>query len=749
MQFFLGTALSLLCGLSIVAGAADLADYGLENMLRQWKNASAGNNLALNRPVRYAPTPDYHLTRQGNSDTTDLTDGRVIESSQEIWRFPEAVGWQVAGNKSIIVDLGSVKNVSKVVLRAVAGSKKLEFSGPKRMRVYGSLDGAKAALLADYHRESPDLAARKTYHLPNLGALSEGVSPYVYPVEIPVGNYLARYIVISFYQDSVWFAADELVVLEGTGEGTRIDNLPLQPIQTADVWIASPEDELPLVAGINLPLYFMQTDFRENPASPGVEYHFDLPDGVDLKVPTLYTKEKGRNSVVFANPTGGNQLIGPFFFQSKELKSPVKVRYHAAGDSAKPQPVRELTLYPAELPPPEKPNQDLILGIAWMPDPERQLWPDVLKANQALGFNLIPTFPSAWIGVPAWKGELNPSEFHSSKHPEELTEYGRQIAEFRRAGMKILMVYSPLHVINWTFPEARKEYVCSEDGAGTLDAFCISYTGDYYQKEIEAVGLCYEGTGGADYIMWDTELWNTSREMARRCKRCQEAFKKSGVSDFELWFSGELRRVYEDLDRSIANVAKRRGWKKPLISLYSISSAEPYECGMLMQNMPMFDFQNPSLYVGDAPEVVHDKVRAARSASGKNDVFPWLTTATYGYVSPENCKLILLENFFNGAFGGGYYEIKDFNPAQFLAVAEGFAALRPISSLLREGRPVHDEYTADDPVIRISAVRSNGRTAVLAVNPASEDKNVTIQDRAGKVQRTTIGMRNAAILIFE
>lgn len=737
-----------------VSGAELVAthdNYTAQKMIARYQDAIAGVNLAAGRPVSFAPTPDYHITKVNGTDATDLTDGRIIEDSQEIWRFKEAVGWQVVGNKSIIIDLGKEQNVGKVVWRVVAGAKKLEFTGPKRVRIYGSRDGQNASLLVDYHRESLDLAAKNIYSLPNIGPITEGTSPYVYPLEIPVGNWEMRYIIVNFDQDSVWFTSDELAVMAGNGIGKSMDKLPTVKLQTSDVWITSPETRLPIVENINLPLYLTQTDCRENGANYGVTYKFELPDGVEMTIPNLYKSEQNGNNVTYRHNYGGNKLIGPVFFTCKtSLEGPAIVKLQAIGDNAQAQPEAEITLYPATMPSQAPSGDDLVLGIAWMTDIERQFWPDVLAANQAVGFNMMTTFPSAWISNPIWKGELKATDIRKASDPSSLTEFGKQIAEYRRAGMKILMVYSPLHIINWTFPNAKKEYTCQGTDAGVMDAFCAAYTGEYYQKEIESVGLCYEGTGGVDYIMWDTELWGTSRMLANHCTRCQAAFKKSGERDMDTWFAKQIQRVYRDLDASIAQVATRRGWKKPKISLYSLSVNEPYECGMTMRNMPMFDFQNPSLYVGDDPQIIHDKVRFHREGSGKSNIFPWLTTGTYGYVTPINAKVMVMENFFNGAFGGGYYEVKDMNPAHYLAIAEGFSALTAIAKILRNGTPAHETVSADNPAIRLSAIKHDGKTAILAVNTTDAPQRVKIKlIDDSDVKEQEIAPKDAKIVVFE
>ncbi|MFH1922770.1 MAG: hypothetical protein ABIP48_23140, partial [Planctomycetota bacterium] len=51
-------------------------------------------NLALGRPVVFVPSPAYSLTHRGESDATDLTDGKLTgREDQKIWFDSSAVGW--------------------------------------------------------------------------------------------------------------------------------------------------------------------------------------------------------------------------------------------------------------------------------------------------------------------------------------------------------------------------------------------------------------------------------------------------------------------------------------------------------------------------------------------------------------------------------------------------------------------------------------------------------------------------------
>ena len=51
-------------------------------------------NLAQGRPVVFAPPTNYSLTGRGESDATDLTDGKLTQrEDRRLWFDSAAVGW--------------------------------------------------------------------------------------------------------------------------------------------------------------------------------------------------------------------------------------------------------------------------------------------------------------------------------------------------------------------------------------------------------------------------------------------------------------------------------------------------------------------------------------------------------------------------------------------------------------------------------------------------------------------------------
>lgn len=716
-------------------------EYRASRMLALWDEAVSGDNLALGKPVAYAPSPTYHLTVKGDSDKTDLTDGQIFRSgSQLIWWEEKAVGWNglVRENKRIILDLQAPAPVGRIVWRVVAGSAKRGFTGPKRVKLYGSLDGTRVHAIREYYRAAEDNARADNYLLPNLGLPEEGTDVYVYPLILDAGNYTMRYLILEFDQDSHWFCTDELAVLRGSGEGRALGALPGEVMQTADVWIRSPEPTLPLVADVMLPLWFRQTDFRALGEKMAVTYRFVLPPGITLHSPRPYRRQESGDALLVTTGRGGNSnKIGPFFFTAATLPAEaVAVQYQALGADAAVQPLQTLWLQPTVLPPPFRLRQ-LSLSIGWMTDVQRGQWPDFAGSYGRLGFNAVPSFPRGWAREA--EAQANAAD------PGTLTEAGRDLAALRGQGFQIIYMESPLHVVNWRYPEAAGEYRCQLDSVPQVDSFCPTYRGDYFQQEVERVGSSLLLMGGADKVIWDCELLGAGLWHGQKCRRCQAAFAGSGIA-WEKFVQTRTIEMLQQLNARVRVVAASRGWPAPGIGMYGVDAARNY-AGMLQ--FPVsgeLNFQNPSLYVGDDPLQVHQKIRQCRQAHAGSGIIPWLSTNTNGQVSPANARIILWEALLNGASGATYYSLTDFNPAQLVEICRALARIAPWEDILLGGTPEHDAVTVLSGQARHSAIRKDDQLLLLLVNPGQQAQSVSWRHRDGQQGRVELPPGEAEML---
>src|SRR5262245_28094223 len=80
--------------------------------------SSSRNNIALHRPYRLSPAPNYPLCTDA-ADSTQLTDGQI--SPNRIWTHSQTVGWQNVMAVLVVVDLGKVYPISGVSYHTAGG----------------------------------------------------------------------------------------------------------------------------------------------------------------------------------------------------------------------------------------------------------------------------------------------------------------------------------------------------------------------------------------------------------------------------------------------------------------------------------------------------------------------------------------------------------------------------------------------------------------------------------------------------
>jgi hypothetical protein len=227
--------------------------------------------------------------------------------------------------------------------------------------------------------------------------------------------------------------------------------------------------------------------------------------------------------------------------------------------------------------------------------------------------------------------------------------------------------------------------------------------------------------GGADMLMWDWEIAGSGLWLGRACTRCQAEFAKAGVP-WEAFVKRQTLDILAALNGAAKDAARGRGWPVPKIGMYNLDAVERY-CGLFdYREDALLDFQNSSLYVGDDPKAVHERIREARRLGGDSRIIPWLTTGTYGYVTPRNARLMVWETFLNGAEGLTYYCFDDMNPSHLLEISRALAAVAKTEDVIAKGAPAHEQVQVEEPEIRHSAMRLGGRAGLLLVNTSSQDR---------------------------
>jgi len=129
----------------------------------QGAQQQAAPHIAQGAAYTYSPPAQYSLT-QDNGDATQLTDGKYVPGSGNMWSSREAVGWSLTPSVDIEIDLGNVKAVDQVCVRTARGSP-AGVSFPRRIDVFLSQDRqryawAGNAIAGQDASDGPFLAAR-------------------------------------------------------------------------------------------------------------------------------------------------------------------------------------------------------------------------------------------------------------------------------------------------------------------------------------------------------------------------------------------------------------------------------------------------------------------------------------------------------------------------------------------------------------------------------------------------------------
>ena len=74
-------------------------------------------DLALGKKVIFSPKPNYSLTARGETDATDLTDGKLGKRpDHRLWFESAAVGWTYPGRFNLAVDLGKACDIDEIAI---------------------------------------------------------------------------------------------------------------------------------------------------------------------------------------------------------------------------------------------------------------------------------------------------------------------------------------------------------------------------------------------------------------------------------------------------------------------------------------------------------------------------------------------------------------------------------------------------------------------------------------------------------
>ena len=214
----------------------------------------------------------------------------------------------------------------------------------------------------------------------------------------------------------------------------------------------------------------------------------------------------------------------------------------------------------------------------------------MFKSWETIGFNGVNGFP----------------RYFSKKEDAVRNAFFDQV---RKRGMSVIMTDSPIHAM----PGKDKKGHEMNCLVPNMVAVCPSYRGKFYQAEVQRIKNCVIKSK-PDLVFFDIEAWYRSHMTAKKCSRCLEKQKASGLSMDE-YTKRAASETVRDFTSAVAEGAKEAGIKVPPVGLYGMDPIRK-DLSQPVLYWPYYEkyigFAQPSLYVGERPVMVQERIRKIR-----------------------------------------------------------------------------------------------------------------------------------------
>ena len=724
--------------------------FGKENELYSpslnqqiWRKRTAGKNLAKGREVKFHPEPNNKSTAKNGTDAADLTDGKLsTRYGDYIWFDSAAVGWVTNEKRCLAtIDLGSVCNVSKAVVR-VCGGRLDPYNGygmfPELFEVWVSRDGKvwhpASSLKKVKVNELADADWKSLYYLPEI---QRGDAPvYVYPFELAV-NAEARYITIGFTKNIRTLYLDEIAVLEGKADQADFNAAykrePDRVLFSREAAVVPFYPEVYIPRGdIQLPNMFKMDD-RRTVKDGTYSYFIDLPEQVSyiesLGFPAFTRKlirtetKNGRTIRYFSiNYQNSKKLpvmlrqyhIGPFFFRA-EKEIPAGEQYVRIGTTAgkkKPETVvRKYKLNVIDVQ--EVPRlKHLRVSFASFRHRTTNYWPDFGKTLRHLG--------------------VSAAGLHfSSFRPDKKAEFDTFLKGCRKYEIKIIGVQQTALS---KLVGKDTEHKCI-GAKSNVNKFCPAYRGKYYGQLCQSITRDFESfpVESADL---DYELW-FSPESFKHCSRCDALRKSQNLTwaEYAPWAMAEFYRGLLEAVRKAQPGIPVGSYMFCLDRTQSVDNRKFVVFGS-DRLFPKYLDLVMTPYYGPNPVQVTGRVRANfLKIRDPKKIIAYLTAGSGAYGTDQMGEMVkweLLEAFMNGAFCATYYNENSFtSPLDFMYLADGARAAAPHEEFLMKAE-LDQDFKGSDPNLNYTCRKLGNKALILAGNYGT-----------AKAARTVLPLKNA------
>ena len=659
-------------------------------------------NLAQGRPVVFAPPTNYSLTGRGESDATDLTDGKLTQrEDRRIWFDSSAVGWSYGGRVNLAVDLGRLARIDEIAIRLLGGAAQAGVTIPGWIEAFVSRDG-------EHYFRVAECSRWRRGDFERLDVPDDAGEAWIHCLRFTDLDVQARWVGLRMYTGGI-SVTDELYVFGSAAKGGAEEPIAGEP---ADFSVSHPQPyfhkpELVIATNVPAPVPVGIVVPKGDGGQGALSLTLDVPAGVELRGGRVGSVEladveperapDGATRYRFVTTASSStKVLGRLYVQAPGWKDGQtgKLRYGFA-DGPWESPAQEVSLRAVEVP--RAPRLERIMaGMGWWSAGETARWPDALDAWEQIGLNSFPMF-AQWMKPddPLWA----------------LAD------EARRRGFFLVNIDSPLH----RMMERRKrepEIFCQLSDGSVGQKPCPSYQGPYYQEEIERFAAVM-GRARPDFASVDIELWGWRGPVdSQKCTRCRKDFEASKAESWEAWQLAQGDRMWRDLVTAARAKVAEAGGPEFEIGGYDFRPGPAYQNVWSVDRLypEMMQSSQVSTYSCLYPfhlELIGNEVREDRRRLPRSDVLPWLTPGDAGTFPGESFQWALLECYANGARGVYFWSSRVWDAESLIAYNRVVRAIAPVEALIIGGELAGEAVSVDAPG-RVSGIR-HGKEMLLLV----------------------------------
>jgi hypothetical protein len=660
-------------------------------------------NLALGKKVLFSPPPNYSPTAKGNTDATNLTDGKISEQkNSRLWYENTSVGWSYPGRFNLAVDLGQNCDIDEIAIRLQNGTVGGGILFPGWVEAFVSNDGEHYTKEAEFSRwnkgdfQKFDITQGKavgntwvdTLRFQNLKTQGRFVGLRIYGSAMAVSDEL--YV----------FGSPDANAVTGNS-GTPSDFTVTQP----EVYFHKPYLELanniplPVPIGLNTPDENGSDVTLTLDLPPGLQIPGGKIGGIDVASVKPKVLSDGWSEYIFsAKAAKADKVFGQIYMQASGWKDgqtgALRYQFGDANWQSPPMrlPVRAVNVSAAPR------LKTIMTSLGWW-NGTACGWPDELATFRTLGLNTFPVF-----------GKWMPDDM---KDPQ-----WKMLEQARNDGFFISNVDSPVYEIIRNHKDAKEIYDQFADGT-VGNKLCICYRGKYYQEMINYfAGMMAKVK--PDFASEDIEMWSGGPKDDRNCTRCQADFKASGLPTWEAWQEAKGKEIISDLTTVAQKSIKDAGGHPFQNGVYDFRPGETYQqifnfnqlYPQLLQRSEVSTYT--SLQPGDL-EFIGDEARKDRAQLPHSDVMPWNTPGDAGTFSGDDFMWSLLENYANGARGIWFWSSRMWDAEDLIAYNKVIRAIAPVEDVIVNGDLVGASATVQG-VGRVSGVKLGSRMMLLVAD---------------------------------